>query len=167
MMGPMMTSVFRFLPLALASIGVACGADSTVSALDKTRSTSSTLAVAPGQAGATGVVRGVIFGERLVLAADTAGAATMPDRVAGATVDVSREFRDSTSDTGPVTVTTTRLGTIVSDANGTFVLTSVAPGHYRFAVTPPSGSPYKPATFGGESFDDSDTQATAVYLHSK
>jgi len=62
---------------------------------------------------------------------------------------------------------TTRLGTIVSDADGALVLTSVAPGYYRFAVTPPSGSPYKPATFGGESFDDSDTQATAVYLHSK
>jgi len=102
-----------------------------------------------------------------VPAADTAGAGTMPDRVLGATLDVSWEFRDSTSDTGPVTVTTTHIGTIVSDTNGSFVLTSVAKGYYRFVVMPPVGSLYKPATFGGEAFDSTDTQSTAVYLHSK
>lgn len=162
-----MRSLFRFVAPALACIAMACAADSNVSGLETNRSTSSTLAVAPGEAGATGVVRGVIFGEQQVMAADTAGAGTMPDRVAGASVAISREFRDSTSDTGPVVVTTTQIGTIVSDTNGTFVLTSVAEGYYRFVVTPPSGSPYKPATFGGVAFDSGDTQATAVYLHSK
>ncbi|MFI5227417.1 MAG: hypothetical protein ACHQWU_00020 [Gemmatimonadales bacterium] len=127
----------------------------------------STLAVAVGQPGATGVVRGTIFGQLQILASDTVGAGTTPDRVAGATVDVSREVRDSTSDNGPVTVTTTHIGTIVSDTSDRFTLTNVAKGYYQFDVTPPSGSPYKPATFSGLAFDTTDTQATAVFLHSK
>jgi hypothetical protein len=59
------------------------------------------------------------------------------------------------------------IGTIVSDTNGSLVLTSVAKGCYGFVVTPPAGSRYKPATFGGEAFENSDMQSTAVYLQAE
>jgi hypothetical protein len=84
----MMMSLLRFaVPLALASIAIACGAHSSVSGFETKRSTSSTLAVAPGQPGATGVVRGTIFGDEQVAAADASGARMMPDRLVGAAVD--------------------------------------------------------------------------------
>jgi hypothetical protein len=56
---------------------------------------------------------------------------------------------------------------VVSAANGTFTLTNVAKGYYRLAVTPPAGSPYKPATTWSESLPSDQTGSVVINLFSR
>ncbi|MEO7456581.1 MAG: hypothetical protein ABIY52_09995 [Gemmatimonadaceae bacterium] len=86
---------------------------------------------------------------------------TTRERVAGATIIVSREQRDSVGN-GPATVTSVLIGSISTDARGEFELTRVPAGAYfRLDVTPPSTSPYRAGTSGTVSFAP-DTRVLAV-----
>ena len=120
------------------------------------------LAVAPNDNQADGIVRGIIRGERLVNPSDT----TSYERVANASIAVYLEFTHVPVDSAEV-AKHQLLGTITSDSNGAFELTNVPTGYYSLNVTPPSGSPYKPATSGTVAFT-AHTQGTAVvYLYLK
>jgi len=120
------------------------------------------LAVAPNDAHADGIVRGIIRGERLVNPADT----TSFERVANASIAVYLEFTHVPVDSNE-TAKHQLLGTITSDAEGAFQLTNVPTGFYRLDVTPPSGSPYKPATSGSIAFTAHSEGTAVVWLYLK
>src|SRR4051812_5471530 len=93
------------LMLTIIAASVACGDRDATTGPD-IAGRPSTLAVAPGQQDANGVVAGTLVGDRTLAAGEN-------EHVANAAIEVYREVRDSTSETGPVTVSRTRVGSIV------------------------------------------------------
>jgi hypothetical protein len=158
------------LPGAFALLAAcACGPDITRAPSDA-KATRSTLAVAPSDTTARGVIRATIISDRLVrVSPDTACADSVkvPEHLAGAQVAVYREIRDSTAATGLTSVSDTEIGRLVSDSAGVVLLTNVPKGYYRLNVSPPAGSPYQSASAGMESLTSADIYAVFVELHSK
>jgi hypothetical protein len=152
----------RLLPALAFVVAVACS-DQTTTPGVKVASISSTLAVAPDDSTAHGRLNGTILGDRMVSASDTSSEGTW-EHVAGATVEVFAEVRDSSTRS---VVSSTHIGAVVSAANGTFTLTNVAKGYYRLAVTPPAGSPYKPGTAWSESLPNDQTGSAVINLFSR
>lgn len=120
------------------------------------------LAIAPDNSNADGVVRGVTQGLRLTNPADS----TSFERVAGASIVVYLEFTQLPADSATGLIHQL-MGTLVTDAQGTFELTHVPKGFYELDVTPPAGSPYQFEKAGSLAFDGSSTQSTIVWLTPK
>lgn len=155
---------------SIATLAACAGGADLTRARSDTTATSSTLAVAPADSTAKGVIRATIVGDRLVhVTPDTAGADSVdvPEHIAGAEVAVYREIRDSTASGGLTRVSDTRIGTLVSDSVGVVLLTSVPKGYYRLNVTPPASGPYLSGSIGMESLTGADVFAVVVELHSK
>lgn len=157
---------FHLAAAAVLITAVACADRRSVSGID-IQNDVSTLAISPGNPGATGFISGTVFGDRQVAGADTTDAGENFEHVAGASVAVYREIRDSVAGAASATnVSDTFVGTVTTEPNGHFMLTNVDRGYFRLKVTPPAGSPYHPGSAGTESFADS-TVTALVWLYSK
>ena len=157
---------FHVAAAAVLITAIACADQRSLSGLDIDGRVS-TLAISPADPGATGFISGTVLGDRQVAGADTAGAGENFEHVAGATVAVYREIRDSVAGADRATnVSDSFVGTVTTEANGHFTLTNVDRDYFRLKVTPPAGSPYHPGSAGTESFADS-TVTALVWLYSK
>lgn len=157
---------FHFTAAATLITVIACADRQSVSGID-IHDRVSTLAISPGSPGATGFISGTVFGDRQVAGDDTTGAGENFEHVAGASVAVYREIRDSVAGASNATnVSDAFVGTVTTESNGHFMLTNVDRGYFRLKVTPPKGSPYHAGSAGTESFADS-TVTAFVWLYSK
>jgi hypothetical protein len=120
------------------------------------------LAVAPTDGTADGVVRGIVRGMRLTNASDT----TSYERVAGASVAVYLEFTRLPTDSSTPPLHTL-VGTLTTDDQGAFELTRVPTGYFQLQVTPPAASPYRAGTSGTVGFASHSTESATVWLYLK
>jgi hypothetical protein len=153
-----MTSRLAIVLLAAVAV-LACGGDSTG---PQVTPGANSLAVAPSDGGADGVVRGTVRGMRLTNSSDT----TSFERVAGATIAVYQEFTRLPTDSSTPPLHTL-VGRLTTNAQGSFELTRVPTGYFQLQVTPPTGSPYRPGTSGTVGFATHSTDSAIVWLSLK
>jgi len=147
----------RFAVVLFAAIGVlGCGGDSTG---PQVTPGANSLAIAPNDGAADGVVRGTVRGMRLTNSSDT----TSFERVSGATITVYLEFTRLPTDSSTPPLHTL-VGTLMTNAQGSFELTHVPTGYFQLQVTPPVGSPYRPGTSGTVGFATHSTDSAIVWL---
>lgn len=124
----------------------------------------SRLVIASGDAGADGVVRGIVAGD-LLDRVPTDTSYLNHERIANARVDVFHETRSDSAGGLPVVVTLDYIGSVVTDTEGRFELINVpANFYYRLEVTPPPASAYAPGTSGSVAYTSGAGQAI-VYLY--
>lgn len=150
----MQNRMLRYLVAAFAV--AACTHDATA---PQSLASAHSLAIAPSDPSADGVVQGTVQALQLTNPSDS----TSFEHVAGARIAVYLEFTHLPADSS-AGVQHTLIGTLTTDAQGNFELDHVSPGYYELDVTPPSGSPFKPGTSGTVAFAAHATERTIVWL---
>jgi hypothetical protein len=149
----------RFITLLSSLTTLGCGDAATSPQQDLG---GHSLALMPGVGSADGVVRGTVLGMRLTDPTDT----TSYEHVAAATVQVYLEFLGTRTDSSTAPLHQL-VGSLTTDAHGTFELTDVPTGYFQLDVAPPAGSPYKPSTSGTVAFVAHSTATSIVWLNVK
>jgi hypothetical protein len=147
----------RILMCIVAAFSVAaCARDATgPQPPDLTHS----LAIAPSDPTADGVVQGTVQGFHLTNPSDS----TSFEHVAGARIAVYLQFTQLPADSS-AGVLHTLVGTLTTDAQGNFELDHVPNGYYELDVTPPTGSPFQPGTSGTVAFAAHASERAIVWL---
>jgi hypothetical protein len=143
-----------------ALLGVACS-DSTRAPASKTSDWSgAVIKVAATDPNAKGELRGVVVDSSTGL--DPSTATPIPGATVVLNLKVTMPAGSGGSDTAWTTVT--KMGEVVTDANGRFLVTSIPGGDYYLVASPPANQPfYSNSTWAFVSSGNNDAQAV-IYL---
>jgi hypothetical protein len=143
-------------------LGVACSDSTSAHAAKASDWSGAVIKVAAADPNAQGVLRGVVVDSSS--SPDLSTATPIP----GATVVLNLLITvqpGQGSDTAWTTVT--KIGEVVTDANGRFLVTSIPEGQYQLVASPPANSPfYSNSTWGFASSGSSERDAV-IYLPRK
>jgi hypothetical protein len=145
---------------AAVLLGVACS-DSTGTPASKSSDWSgAVIKVAATDPNAKGELRGVVVDSSTGL--DPSTATPIPGATVVLNLKVTMQAGTGGSDTAWTTVT--KIGEVVTDANGRFLVTSIPPGDYYLAASPPANEPfYSNSTWAFVSSGNNDAEAV-IYL---
>jgi hypothetical protein len=143
-----------------ALLGVACS-DSTSAPASKTSDWSgAVIKVAATDPNAKGELRGVVVDSSTGL--DPSTATPIPGATVVLNLKVTMQPGSGGSDTAWTTVT--KVGEVVTDANGRFLVTSIPGGDYYLVASPPANQPfYSNSTWAFVSSGNNDAEAV-IYL---
>jgi hypothetical protein len=114
------------------------------------------ITVAAQNPNARGELRGVVL--------DSAAATDPQVPIPGATVELYLEVIVPPANPGDTaSMTVTKIGAVVTDANGRFLVTAIAEGDYYLVATPPDATHYSNATWAFASSGSNSSDAT-IYL---
>jgi len=144
---------------AAVLLGVACSDSTSVQVAKTSDWSGAVIKVAATDPNAKGELRGVVVDSSTGL--DPSKATPIP----GATVVLNLKVivpAGSGSDTASMTVT--KVGEVVTDANGRFLVSSIPQGDYYLVASPPANEPfYSNSTWAFVSSGDNDAEAV-IYL---
>ena len=147
--------------VAAAVIEASCS-DSTAALKSTTQWSGAVIQVASGNPNAHGELRGIVVDSSTGL--DPATATPIP----GATVVLNLKITvppATSHDTATTTVT--KVGEVVTDSNGRFLVTSIPEGDYYLVATPPANEPFYSNTTWAFASSGSNASEAVIYLPRK
>jgi hypothetical protein len=147
----------------MAAAVLAAGCSDSTPTQASTRWSGAVITVAAHDPNAHGELRGVVL--------DSAGALDPSHQIPipGVTVVLNHTINvpadSTTSDTATITVT--KVGEVVTDANGRFLVSSIPEGDYFILATPPESEPYFPSAAWGFASSGSNQGLATIYLPHK
>jgi hypothetical protein len=143
-----------------AVLGVACSDSTSVQGAKKSDWSGAVIKVASTDPNAKGQLRGVVVDSTTGL--DPSTATPIPGATVVLNLKVTMQPGSGGSDTAWTTVT--KIGEVVTDANGRFLVTSIPEGDYYLAASPPANEPfYSNSTWAFVSSGSNDEEAV-IYL---
>ena len=145
-----------------AAVIVAACSDSSAAPKSSTQWSGAVIQVAGGNPNAHGELRGVVVDSSTGL--DPSTATPIP----GATVVLNLQMvvpPGTSSDTATITVT--KIGEVVTDENGRFLVTSIPEGNYYLVATPPANEAFYSNTTWAFASSGSSQSEAVIYLPRK
>ena len=145
-----------------AAVIVAACSDSSAAPKSSTQWSGAVIQVAGGNPNAHGELRGVVVDYSTGL--DPSTATPIP----GATVVLNLQMvvpPGTSSDTATITVT--KIGEVVTDENGRFLVTSIPEGNYYLVATPPANEAFYSNTTWAFASSGSSQSEAVIYLPRK
>lgn len=144
-------------------LGVACSDSTAVKASKGSDWSGAVITVAAQDPNAKGELRGIVVDSSTGL--DPSTATPIPGATVVLNLKVTMQPGTGGSDTAWTTVT--KVGEVVTDANGRFLVTAIPEGDYYLAASPPANQPfYSNSTWAFVSSGSNDAQAV-IYLPRK